>query len=153
MLSANQIVMILKGTIIILFVTPILFTRKGIASGFKLIDEDKKRLIVSSRNKIILFYVSSALFLAAMWRLEIIIESVDIDVKLYNILTISFVILALICYVLSLASLFVWCRIKCMKRWPWILSFFIGTVTIIPNFYLLFKIARNSKSGALNKRG
>ena len=151
--SANQIVMIVKALIAVLFIAPILLTRKGIASGIKLIDEDKKRLIVSSRNKIILSYVFSALFLAAMWLLEIIIGSVDIDVKLYNILTVSFVILALICYVLSLVSLFVWCRIKCKKRWPWILSFFIGTLTVIPNFYLLFEIARNSKSDMPEKRG
>ena len=151
--SSNQIVMIVIGAIIILFIIPVLLARKGIVSGFKPVGENNKKLIVSSRNKIILYYMLSALFLVAMWFLGFIIRTVDIDVKLYNMLTNSFFISALICYVLSFVFLFIWCRLKCRKKWPWLLSFLIGAATIIPNVYLLFEVIKNSKADTPEKRG
>ena len=150
--STQQILIIVISVIVFLLAIPILLTRKGVVSGFKLIDENRKRVLVSKRNKIILFYAFSALFLVGIKSLDIAIRTIDMDVTLYNTLTISFFISALICYVLSFVFLYIWCRLNCRKKWLWLVSFLLGAATIIPNLYLLFEVIKNSKADTSGRR-
>lgn len=150
-MNIKQIEMVFLIVIVALILSSVLFTRKGISMGFKLVKEDKKKSCKTLRNKILIFYAASTIFLLSVKMLEILVRSVDFGVDTFNLLTTICISGAVITFIISFVCLWRWCKLRCKKAWPWLWGFTLGVFSIVANIYLVFEVVRNCRDKKLEK--
>jgi hypothetical protein len=143
-MGTKQIQIVIVSTVVILLIASVLLAKKGVSCGFKE-QEDEKDNSDDMANKVLAFFFVFFLLLVGARYCESLVGSANMSADTFNAITTTCYVGALISWLASLYFLSRWCSMKCNKRWPWISSYVVGSISVFPVIYLLTEVKKNSK--------